>query len=65
MKTVRIVKRGSDERSQNSKVADEDAGTRSREREIASTVKSWIAERKEGRRLSESQHWEMLVRFVQ
>jgi hypothetical protein len=65
MKTVRIVKRGSDERSQNSKVAKEEVATRSREREIASTVKGWIAERNEGRRLSESKQREMLVRFAQ
>lgn len=65
METVRIVKRGSDERPQKLQVANEEAATRSREREIVSTVKSWIAERKEGRRLSERKHWEMLVKFAQ
>ena len=61
---VRVVKRGKDERPQNSPaVADAKAGAPC-EREIAGAVKSWIAEREQRRRQIERESWDMLVKFA-
>ena len=58
---VRIVKRGRDESLQ----GDDKGGTPSPcEREIASTVRNWIAERGQQRRLSERKNWEILIKLV-
>ncbi len=62
---VRIVRRGREEGSQDSQVGDKDGTARSREREIASTVRSWIAEREQRRRLSERGYWDMLIKLAQ
>lgn len=58
---VRIVKRRNDEPAQNSQISAEGGAAESPEREIAKTVRNWIAERAERRRLSERRQWEILV----
>jgi hypothetical protein len=58
---VRIVKRGRVE-SQPDDKQDRKAPT---EREIASTIKSWIIDRERRRRLTERTSWEMLTKFAQ
>ncbi|HEX8139569.1 MAG TPA: hypothetical protein VF544_18565 [Pyrinomonadaceae bacterium] len=61
--TVKIVRRGREEgRSQ---AVDERKTGSSSEREIISTVKSWIAEGQERRRSSERKNWELLIKFAQ
>jgi hypothetical protein len=59
---VRIVKRG---RVESLQAGDERKAERTCERRIASTVRSWIAEREEQRRLSERKNWDMLIKFAQ
>ena len=61
--TVKIVRRGRDE--SRLQVVDERKTASSCEREIISTVKSWIAEGQERRRLSERKNWELLIKFAQ
>lgn len=63
---VKILKRGRDESSESSQTFDErKTGSPSGEREIISTVKGWIAEGEERRRLSERRNWELLIKFAQ
>ena len=64
MKAVRIIKRGSDEGQWNLQATDEKAAPGSREREIAITVRSWITERQQRKRLSEHRYWKMLAEFA-
>lgn len=59
---VRIIKRRRDESLQ---VGDDEKKERPSEREIASTVKSWITEREQQRRLSERRNWDLLIKFAQ
>ena len=58
---VRIVKHRNIEHAQNLQNSAEGGAPESPEREIARTVKNWIAERAERRRVSEHRHWEILV----
>lgn len=61
---VRIVKRGRDERPQHPPAA---AGAKTAgacEREIAGTVRSWVAERERRKRQSEREHWDLLIKFA-
>jgi hypothetical protein len=62
---VRIIKRGRDEVAQRLPPGRDEKNARQSEREIAGTVRSWIAEREERGRLNEHRHWEMLIRFAQ
>jgi hypothetical protein len=62
---VRIVKRGRDEVAQSLPPGRDEKNARQSEREIAGTVRSWIAEQEERGRLNEHRHWEMLLRFSQ
>lgn len=62
---VRIVKRGRDEISQSLQAGDKDGTAATCERDIASTVKSWITEREQQRRLSERRNWDLLIKFAQ
>ncbi|HEX8922096.1 MAG TPA: hypothetical protein VF766_11505 [Pyrinomonadaceae bacterium] len=61
--TVKIVRRGSEE--SRLQALEERKTGRSSEREIISTVKSWIAEGQERRRLNERKNWELLIKFAQ
>lgn len=61
---VRIVKRGS-ESCQHTQVQNKDKSDMSSEREIASTVKGWIADRQARRRLTDQANWNILIRFGQ
>jgi hypothetical protein len=61
---VRIVKRGRDESLQSLQDGDDGKTAKPCEREIATTVRSWIAEREQRRRLSERRNWDILVRFA-
>ncbi len=63
-RAVRVVKRRGADGSQNPQ-ADGGGKAASREREIASTVRSWIAEREQRQRISEREHWDMLIKFAQ
>ena len=62
---VRIVKRGRDESLKSLQVDDKGGTATPCEREIASTVRSWIAEREQRRSLSERRNWDMLIKFAQ
>ena len=61
---VRIVKREKAESSQCShqEVEEKKAPT---EREIASTIKSWITDWDQRRRMTERTNWDMLTKFAQ
>ena len=61
--TVKIVRHRRDQSSL--QAVDESKTGSSREREIISTVKSWIAEGQERRRLSERRNWDILIKFAQ
>ena len=61
---VRIVKRGRDESLQSLQDGDDGKTAKPCELEIASTVRSWIAEREQRRRLIERRNWDILVRFA-
>ncbi len=63
--TVRIVKRGRDESLQSLQDDDKDETAKPCESEIAGTVRSWIAEREQRRRLSERRNWDLLIKFAQ
>jgi hypothetical protein len=43
----------------------EEKRERTSEREIAITIKSWISERQQQRRMSESSNWRILTKFAQ
>lgn len=62
---VRVVKRGRDERPDNSPAVAEAKAAGPSERDIACAVRGWVAEREQRRRQSEREQWEMLVRFAQ
>lgn len=62
---VRIVKRRSDEGLQSEQAGRDQKSPSHGERDIASTVKGWIAEREQRRRTSERRYWDMLVKFAQ
>jgi hypothetical protein len=61
---VRIVKRERAESSQrsDSEVEETNAPT---EREIASTIKSWITDWEQRRRTTDRTNWDMLTKFAQ
>jgi hypothetical protein len=62
---VRIVKRGRDEGSQSLQVDDGKEKALPCEHDIAGTVKGWIAEAEQRRRLGDSERWDMLIKFAQ
>jgi hypothetical protein len=63
---VKILRRGRDAHSESLRASDErKTASPSSEREIIGTVKSWIAEGAERRRLSERRNWELLIKFAQ
>lgn len=59
---VRIVKRG---RVEGLQPNDERKAERTCERRIASTIRRWVAEREEQRRLSERKYHDILVKLAQ
>lgn len=60
---VRVVKRGTVELRQPSSVeAKPENG--SSEREIASTIKSWVSDWKQRRKTSERSNWDMLTKLA-
>lgn len=61
--TVKIVRRGREESPV--QAVDKRKTEGSCERELISTVKSWIAEGQERRRLNERKNWELLIKFAQ
>ncbi len=62
---VRIVKQGSVESRQHSPVQDKHETDMSSEREIASTIKGWIADREQQRRRTDRTNWNILIKFAQ
>lgn len=62
---VRVVKRGRDESLKSLQVDDKGGTATPCEREIASTVRNWIAEREQRRSLSERRNWDILIKFAQ
>lgn len=63
-RAVRVVKRGGADGPQNPQ-AGGGGKAAAREREIASTVRCWIAEREQRQRISEREDWDMLIKFAQ
>ena len=61
---VRIVKREKAESSQCSHPEAEEKKAPT-EREIASTIKSWITDWDQRRRMTERTNWDMLTKFAQ
>ena len=60
---VRVVKRGTVELRQQSPVeAKPENG--SSERELASTIKSWVSDWKQRREVNERSNWDMLTKFA-
>ena len=62
---VRIVKRGKAESSESSQPEEKTERKSPSEREIASTIKSWITDREQRKLLIERTNWEMLTKFAQ
>lgn len=62
---VRIVKRGRVESGEHSQVQQKQESDTSNEREIASTIKAWIADREQRRRLNDQTNWNLLIKFAQ
>ena len=62
---VRIIKRGRDDGPKSLQLGRDQKTERQSEREIVSTVKRWIAERKQRRNISEHVYREMLNKFAQ
>ena len=62
---VRIVKRGRGESVEPLQPQDNKEKKVPSEREIANTIKSWIADREKRKRLSEVANWELLTKFAQ
>lgn len=62
---VRIIKRGRDIGQKSLQRGRDEKTERQSEREIVSTVKSWIAERERRRSQSERSYWEVLNKFAQ
>ena len=62
---IRIVKREKAESSQRAQPQEKEERKQPNEREIASTIKSWITDREKHRRLTERSNWEMLTKFAQ
>lgn len=63
--TVKIIRRGREESFESLQAVDERKTASSGEREIISTVKSWIAEGQERKRLNERKNWDILIKFAQ
>ena len=61
---VRIVKR---EKAESSQRSHEEAEERKAptERELANTIKSWISDFEQRRRMTERTNWDMLTKFAQ
>lgn len=62
---VRIVKRGRGESVEPRQTQDNKEKKVPSEREIASTIKTWIADREQRKRLTEVANWELLTKFAQ
>jgi hypothetical protein len=62
---VRIVKRGKRESVQPLPPQDNKEKKARSEREVANTIKSWIADREKRKRLTEVTNWELLTKFAQ
>jgi hypothetical protein len=62
---VRIVKRGKRESVQPLPPQDNKEKKAPSEREVANTIKSWIADREKRKRLTEVANWELLTKFAQ
>ena len=62
---VRIVKRGRGESAEPRETQDNKEKKAPTEREIANTIKSWIADREKRKRLIEIANWELLTKFAQ
>ena len=62
---VRIVKRGRGESEQPLQPQDNKEKKAPSEREIAKTIKSWIADRDQRKRLTEVANWDLLTKFAQ
>lgn len=62
---VRIVKRGRGESVEPVQTPDKKEEKAPSEREIANTIKTWIADREQRKRLTEVANWELLTKFAQ
>jgi len=62
---VRVVKRGRRESVKALQPQDNNEKKALSEREIANTIKSWIADRQQRKRLTEVANWELLSKFAQ
>jgi hypothetical protein len=62
---VRVVKRGRREAVKALQPQDNNEKKAPSEREIANTIKSWIADRQQRKRLTEVTNWELLTKFAQ
>lgn len=62
---VKIVKRGRGESVEPMQTQDNKEKKAPTEREIANTIKSWIADREQRKRLIEIANWELLTKFAQ
>lgn len=62
---VRIVKRGRGESVEPRQTQDNKEKKVPSERELASTIKTWIADREQRKRLTEVTNWELLTKFAQ
>jgi len=62
---VRVVKRGRRESVKALQPQDNNEKKAPSEREVANTIKSWIADREKRKRLTEVTNWELLTKFAQ
>lgn len=62
---VKIVKRGRGESVEPRQTQDNKEKKAPTEREITNTIKSWIADREQRKRLTEVANWELLTKFAQ
>lgn len=62
---IKIVKREKEQSSEPLRPEENKEKKAPSEREIASTIKSWIADREQRKRLVEVANWDLLTKFAQ
>lgn len=62
---IRIVKRGRLESRQHTQVEDKHESEAPSESQIASTIKSWITDWEQRRRMTERSNWNILTKLAQ
>ncbi len=62
---IRIVKRGTAGSNEPLRPENTEEKKAATEREIATTIKSWIADREQRKRSADTANWELLTKFAE